>query len=63
VGETGNAYRVLGGKSDGRSLLRRRRCRWKVIKMYLQVIGLEIMDWFNQESVLDFCEHGSKPLG
>jgi hypothetical protein len=39
---------------------------WEIIKMDLQVIGLVIMDWFHlesgQESVLDFCEHDSKPL-
>jgi hypothetical protein len=31
--------------------------------MDLQVIGLQVMDWFHLESVLDFCEYGSKPLG
>jgi len=31
--ETGNACRVLGGKPEGRSLLRRPRCSWEVIKM------------------------------
>jgi hypothetical protein len=67
TGEKKNAYRVLLGKPEGRRLLRRPRCRWNVIKVDLQIIGLwrvwKGSSGSGQESVLDHCEHGSEPLG
>jgi hypothetical protein len=38
--------RVLAGKPEGNRLLGRPRCRWEDnIKMDLQEVGCEIMDW------------------
>jgi hypothetical protein len=44
--ERRGAYRVLVGKPEGKRLLGRPRCRWEDnIKMELQDVGCEVMDW------------------
>jgi hypothetical protein len=46
VGEGRNVYRVLVGKPKGKRILERPRHRWKNgIKMYLQHIGWEDVEW------------------
>jgi hypothetical protein len=46
VGEKKNAYRALVGKTEGKRLLRRHRCRWEDnIKMYFREIGWGGMNW------------------
>jgi len=41
------AYRVLVGKSDGKRPIESRKHRWEYnIKMDLQEVGWEVMDWF-----------------
>jgi hypothetical protein len=48
MGEKMNAYRVLVGKPEGKTPLRRARHRWvDNIKMDLRDIGWEGMDWIN----------------
>jgi hypothetical protein len=60
-------YKVLVGKPEGKSLLRRPRCRWEDgIRM-----GLRILPWrcgFDSSSsglrlVVGCCECGDEPLG
>jgi hypothetical protein len=44
--ETRNAYRILGGKPEGKRPLGRRRRRWvDNIKMDLREIGCDGLDW------------------
>jgi hypothetical protein len=44
LGEVKNVYPVLGGKSYGKSTIRRTRHRWKnTIEMNLKVTGCEAM--------------------
>jgi hypothetical protein len=38
-------YRVLVGKSEGKSLCRRAMCGWEDIKMDIQEVGYGGMDW------------------
>jgi hypothetical protein len=46
VGEGRGVYRVLVGKPEGKRPLGRPRCRWEdIIKMDLQEVGCEGMDW------------------
>jgi len=46
MGERRGMYRVLVGKPEGKSLLGRPRHRWEDnIKMDLQEVGCEGMDW------------------
>jgi hypothetical protein len=46
MGETRNAYRILVGKPEGKSPLRRTRHRWvDNIKMDLGEIGRDGRDW------------------
>jgi hypothetical protein len=46
IGEGRGVYRVLMGKPEGKSPLGRPRCRWENnIKMDLQEVGCEGMDW------------------
>jgi hypothetical protein len=45
-GERRGVYRVLVGKPEGKRPLGRPRCRWEDnIKMDLQEVGCEGMDW------------------
>jgi len=47
-GETGDVYRVLVGKSEGKRPLGTPRLRWEdIIKMDLQEVGCECMDWID----------------
>jgi len=46
MGERSGIYRVLVRKPEGKRLLGRTRCRWEDnIKMDLQEVGYEGMDW------------------
>ena len=46
MGERRGVHVVLVGKPEGKRPPRRPRCRWKDnIKMYLQEVGCEAMDW------------------
>jgi len=46
MGEGRGVYRVLMGKPEGKSPLRRPRRRWEGnIKMDLQEVGCGVMDW------------------
>jgi hypothetical protein len=61
-------YRVLVGKPDGKRQLRRPRCRWvDTIKMDLQEVGCEGMDWIemaqNRHRVAGTCECGNETSG
>ena len=48
MGETRGVYRVLVGKPEGKRPLGRPRHRWEVsIKMDLQKVGYEGMDWID----------------
>ena len=43
-----NAYRVLVEKAEGKSHLRRPRCRWEDnIKMNLREVGCDPRDWID----------------
>jgi hypothetical protein len=46
MGEGRGAYRILVGRPEGRRPLGRPRCRWEdIIKMDLQVVEWEVVDW------------------
>ena len=46
MGERRAVYRILVGKPEGKRPLGRPRHRWEVnIKMDLQEVGCEVMDW------------------
>jgi hypothetical protein len=46
MGEQRGVYRVLVGKPKRMSALRRPRCRWEDnIKMDIQEVGCEVMEW------------------
>jgi hypothetical protein len=46
MGENRNVYRLLVRMPEGKTPLRRRRCRWiDNIKMDLLEIGLNVVDW------------------
>jgi hypothetical protein len=48
MGEIKNAYKILVGKPEGKSLLRRPRRRWENnIRMDLREIGWEGVDWIH----------------
>ena len=48
IGESRGVYRVLVGKPEGKRPLGRPRRRWKDnIKMGLQEVGCEGVDWFD----------------
>jgi hypothetical protein len=48
VGEVKGVYRILVGRPEGRRPLGRPRCRWEDnIKMELQEVGWEAMDWID----------------
>ena len=63
MGEERLVYRVLVGKPDGRRPLGRPRCRWvDNIRMDLQEVGCEYMDWIGlaqDRQVADVCECGN----
>jgi hypothetical protein len=47
-GEKRNVYRLLVGKPEGKTPLRRPRCRWiDNVKMDLLEIGLNVVDWIS----------------
>ena len=46
MGDRSGVYRVLVGKAEGKRPLGRPRCRWEDnIKMDLQAVGCEGVDW------------------
>ena len=46
MGESSGGYRVLVGKPEGKKPLGRPRPRWEnKIKMDLQEVGCEVMEW------------------
>jgi hypothetical protein len=48
IGESRDAYRVLVGKREEKRQLRRPRRRWEDnIKMDIQEVGCEVMDWID----------------
>jgi hypothetical protein len=48
MGEKRNAYRILVGKPEGKSPLRRPRRKWEDnVKMNLREIGRGVMDWID----------------
>jgi hypothetical protein len=48
MGERRDLNRVLLGKPEGKRPLARSRCRWEDnIKMNLQEVGCEYMDWID----------------
>jgi len=48
MGESRGVYRVLVGKPEGKRLLGKLRRRWEdCIKMDLQEVGCEGMDWID----------------
>jgi hypothetical protein len=48
AGETRNAYRILVGKPEGKSPLRKPKCRWADnIKLDLRDIGCSGVDWID----------------
>jgi hypothetical protein len=56
MGERRGAYRLLMGKPGERRPLARQRLRWEDnIKMGLQKVGLEGMDWIDQAQDRDTC--------
>jgi hypothetical protein len=54
MGEERGVYRVLVGKTEGKRPLERPRRRWENnIKMYLQEVGCEVMDWIELDQDRD----------
>jgi hypothetical protein len=49
MGEKRNAYRILVGKPEGKSPLRRRRRRW----VDLRYIGWDGMDWIRWRALVN----------
>jgi hypothetical protein len=48
LGEKRNAYRIFVGKPEGKTPLRRRKCRWEyIIKTDLMEIECSGMDWID----------------
>jgi hypothetical protein len=48
MGESGGVYSTVLGKPEGKKPLGRPRCRWEnIIKMDLQEVGCEVMDWID----------------
>jgi len=48
MGESGNVHRGLVGKPEGKSPLGRPRRKWEDnIKMNIQEVGCEAMDWID----------------
>jgi len=66
MGEIRGVYRVLLGKPEGKRPLGRRRLRWEGnIKMDLQEVVCEAVDWIElaQEQLARNCECGNEPSG
>jgi len=65
--EDRGVYRVLVGKPEGRRLLGRPRRRWvDNIRMDIQEVGCEYMDWIGlaqDRQVAEACECGNEPSG
>jgi hypothetical protein len=62
--ERRDVYRVLVGKTEGKRPLGRPRHRWEDnIKMDLQEVGCEGMDWLRIGKVASSCECGNEPSG
>jgi hypothetical protein len=56
MGEMRNAYKMLVAKPEETRLLRRPRSRWEDnIKMYLQEIGWEVVNWIHMAQDKDWC--------
>ena len=56
MGERRGVYRVLVGKPEGKRPLGRPRRRWEDnIKMALQEVGCEGMDWIELDQDRDWC--------
>ena len=54
MGEKRGVYRVLVGKTEGKRPLGRPRRRWEGnIKMDLQEVGCEVVDWMELAQVKD----------
>jgi len=54
MGEKTGVYRVLVGKTEGKRPLGRPRRRWEGnIKMDLQEVGCEVVDWMELAQVKD----------
>jgi hypothetical protein len=48
MGEKRNAYRIMAGKPEGKSILGRPRCRWvDNIKLDLRETGWDGADWID----------------
>jgi hypothetical protein len=48
MGEKINAYNILIGKPEGKTLPRKSRRRWEAnIRMDLRALGWEFMDWMH----------------
>jgi hypothetical protein len=61
-GSDKNAYKILGGKTEGNRALGRRRRRWDDdINIYFKQMGLEDVDWVHlaqyMDPVVGFCKH------
>jgi len=62
MGEEMGAYKVLLGKPEGRRPLGRPRRRWvDNIRMDLQEVGCDYMDWIGLAEVAEACECGNEP--
>jgi hypothetical protein len=58
IGERRGVYRILVGKLEGKRPLGRPRCRWKDnIRMDLQEVGCESMDWIELVHDWDYGRH------
>jgi hypothetical protein len=56
MGESRGGYRVLVGKPEGKRPFGRPRPRWENnIKMDLQEVGREVMDWVDVAQDRDRC--------
>jgi hypothetical protein len=54
MGERRGVYEVLVGKPEGKRLLGRPRCRWEDnMKMNLQEVGCQDMDWIDLSQCRD----------
>jgi hypothetical protein len=66
MGQERGMYRVLVWKPGGKRPLGRFRCRWEDIRMDLQEVGYEGMDWIGlawDRRVAGNCECGNDPSG
>jgi len=62
MGESRGVYRVLVGKHEGKRPLGRPRRKWEDnIKIDLQEVGCQGMDWIDVGQVAGTCECGNGP--